>query len=36
MKKYVVRISTSAQLDIYQVINYISEKYKAPLTAENY
>ncbi len=36
MTKYVVRISTSAQEDIYQVIEYISEIYKAPLTAEKY
>jgi len=36
MKKYAVRITKSAQNDIYQVIDYISEIYKAPLTAENY
>ena len=36
MKKYIVRISTVAQNDILQVINYISEIYKAPLTAEKY
>ena len=36
MKKYAVRISKSAQNDIYQIIDYISNSYKAPLTAEKY
>lgn len=36
MKKYVVRISDAAQNDIYCIIDYISEIYKAPLTAEKY
>jgi len=36
MKKYVVRISDAAQNDISCVIDYISEIYKAPLTAEKY
>jgi len=36
MKKYVVRISTAAQYYIFRVIDYISEIYKAPLTAEKY
>lgn len=36
MKKYAVRISNSAQNDIYQVIDYIAKVYKAPLTAEKY
>jgi len=36
MKKYAVRISKSAQNDIYQIIDYISNIYKAPLTAEKY
>ena len=36
MKKYVVRISDAAQNDIYEIIDYISEIYKAPLTAEKY
>ena len=36
MKKYGVRISKSAQNDIYQIIDYISQIYKAPLTAEKY
>ena len=34
MKKYIVRISNAAQNDIFQVIDYIAEIYKAPLTAE--
>jgi plasmid stabilization system protein ParE len=36
MKKYDVRISTSAQQDIFRIIDYISEIYKAPITAEKY
>ena len=36
MKKQAVRISESAQNDIYRVIDYISEIYKAPRTAEKY
>jgi plasmid stabilization system protein ParE len=36
MKKYAVRISKSAQNDIYQIIDHISHVYKAPLTAEKY
>ena len=36
MKKYAVRITKSAQNDIYQIIDYISQTYKAPLTAEKY
>jgi len=36
MKKYVVRISDAAQNDIFEIIDYISEIYKAPLTAEKY
>ncbi len=36
MRKFAVRISESAQEDIYRVIDYISQVYKAPLTAEKY
>lgn len=36
MKKYVVRITTAAQDDIFQVIDHISRVYKAPRTAEKY
>ena len=36
MKKYVVRISNIAQNDIFEIIDYIAEIYKAPLTAEKY
>jgi len=36
MKKYDVRITKSAQNDIYQIIEHISQIYKAPLTAEKY
>ena len=36
MIKFAVRISESAQSDIYQVIDYISKIYKAPYTAEKY
>ncbi|MFZ4456659.1 MAG: type II toxin-antitoxin system RelE/ParE family toxin [Bacteroidales bacterium] len=36
MKKYAVRITPSAQEDIYRIIDYIAEIYKAPLTAEKY
>jgi len=36
MKKYDVRISDAAQNDIYSIIDYISEIYKAPVTAEKY
>jgi len=36
MKKYAVRITNSAQNDIYRIIDYISQIYKAPLTAEKY
>ena len=36
MKKYVVRISDAAQNDIFQVIDHISQVYKAPRTAEKY
>jgi len=36
MTKYIVRISNAAQNDIFQVIDHISEIYKAPLTAEKY
>ncbi len=36
MRKYVVRISDAAQNDIFEIIDYISEIYKAPLTAEKY
>lgn len=36
MKRYAVRITKSAQNDIYQVIDHISKIYKAPLTAEKY
>lgn len=36
MKKYVVRISDAAQNDIFEIIDYISQIYKAPLTAEKY
>jgi hypothetical protein len=36
MKRYAVRITKSAQNDIYQVIDYISHVYKAPLTAEKF
>lgn len=34
MKRYVVRITKKAQNDIYQVIDHISNIYKAPITAE--
>lgn len=36
MKKYIVRISPDAQNDIFQIIEHISQIYKAPLTAERY
>lgn len=36
MKKYVVRISATAQNDIFEIVDYISEIYKAPRTAEKY
>jgi plasmid stabilization system protein ParE len=36
MKRYAVRITKSAQNDIYHVIDYISNIYKAPLTAEKF
>lgn len=36
MKKYAVRITKSAQNDIYQVIDHISTIYKAPITAEKF
>lgn len=36
MKRYAVRITKSAQNDIYQVIDHISTIYKAPLTAEKF
>jgi hypothetical protein len=36
MKRYAVRITTSAQNDIYQVIDHISNIYKALLTAEKF
>ena len=36
MKRYAVRITKAAQNDIYQVIDHISNIYKAPLTAENF
>lgn len=36
MKRYAVRITKSAQSDIYQVIDHISTIYKAPLTAEKF
>ena len=36
MRKYVIRISNTAQNDIFEIIDYISEIYKAPLTAEKY
>jgi hypothetical protein len=36
MKRYAVRITKSAQNDIYQVIDHISNIYKAPLTAEKF
>ena len=36
MKRYTVRITKAAQNDIYQVIDHISNIYKAPLTAENF
>ena len=36
MKKYVVRVSNAAQNDIFQVIDHISQVYKAPRTAEKY
>ncbi len=36
MIQYVVRIPKSAQEDIFQAIEYISQIYKAPLTAEKY
>lgn len=36
MKKYVVRISDAAQNNIFEVVDYISEIYKAPRTAEKY
>jgi len=34
MTKYEIRISKSAQNDIYRIIDHISHIYKAPLTAE--
>lgn len=36
MSNYTVRISNSAQNDIFQIIDHISHVYKAPLTAERY
>ena len=36
MKRYAVRITKAAQNDIYQVIDHISNIYKAPLTAEKF
>jgi len=36
MKKYVVRISNAAQNDIFEIVDHISQAYKAPLTAEKY
>ena len=36
MKRYAVRITNKAQNDIYQVIDHISNIYKAPLTAERF
>jgi plasmid stabilization system protein ParE len=36
MKKYIVRISNAAQNDIFEIIDYISQVYKAPHTAEKY
>ena len=36
MRKYVIRISNTAQNDIFEIIDYISEIYKAPRTAEKY
>ena len=36
MKRYVIRITKEAQNDIYQVIDHISNIYKAPLTAEKF
>jgi plasmid stabilization system protein ParE len=36
MKRYAVRITKKAQIDIYQVIDHISNFYKAPITAEKY
>jgi len=36
VKRYSIRITKSAQNDIYQIIDYISNIYKAPLTAEKF
>lgn len=36
MKKYIVRISPDAQNDIFQIIEHISQIYKAPFTYERY
>jgi len=36
MKRYAIRITKAAQNDIYQVIDHISNIYKAPLTAEKF
>jgi len=36
MKRYAVRITKAAENDIYQVIDHISNIYKAPLTAEKF
>ena len=36
MKRYAVRITKTAQNDIYQIIDYISNVYKAPLTAAKF
>lgn len=36
MKQYIVRVTPAAQNDIYQVVDHISNIYKAPLTAEKF
>lgn len=36
MKKYVVRITEDAQNDIFDLIDFIADTYKAPRTAEKY
>ena len=36
MSNYTVRISNSAQNDIFQIIDHISHVYKAPITADKY
>lgn len=36
MKRYAVRITKEAQNDIYQIIDHISNIYKAPITAEKF